>query len=530
MIDAGQIPDEPPPGVLRRSYIARHWRGELNLPVSYFANGMLVGFVSFVLIKALAPMIGRIGTPVGVFAAIVGIWLLALSIALWQAVGIWRSASRHPARGGNKGWAVAAKTMVVIGTLQAVYLFGASGIPQIREGIQIVRGDPSMGAHTVRVLNNGTELELAGGITVGVAREIERVLAENPDIHTVHLNSGGGRIAEAENIRNLIEQRGLDTYVATECLSACTIAYLGGKRRFIDPDAKLGFHAGTYPGLLEADLAAVVRSLIDAAIDRGVDPEFAEMAYMQESGEFWKPDHSALLAAGFVTEISDGRFAISGFGVNFTREDVADQLRTVPMFETLARIDPPRFDQVTMVFYEGALAGTPLGEVTARSRSVVGNLLIAYAPLASNELLVETIRLLIDELRVLEAKSSDACFAYLYPELGGLVDLRNYAPPELWQRDLELTEKVIASGAANEAQHAQPGDSAKAFDASLALMIDRHGDEVLADVIALSTNLDGMDKAKVCRTVLIIYEAVLEQHPDDAAALMRELLAPAAQP
>lgn len=527
MSDTKHVPVEPPHGMLHRSYIARHWRGELSLPVSYFVNGMLVGFLAYVVITALAPFIGRIGTPVGVFAAIVGIWLFALSITFWQVVGIWRSADRHPARGGSKGWATVAKIMVVIGILQTVHLFGTSGIPQIREGIQIVRGDISMGEHALRVLNNGTEIELAGGITVGVANEIEQLLAENPGVHTVHLNSGGGRIVEAENIRNLIEQRGLDTYVSAECLSACTIAYLGGKRRFIDADAKLGFHAGTYPGSSEGDVESINRSMVEAAVSRGVDRAFAEMAYMSESEEFWKPDNTALIAAGFVTEISNGQFATSGFGINFTRNDVAAQLRTIPLFETLAKVDPPLFEQVTAIFYEGAQVGTPLGEVSARSRALIGNLLIKYAPLASNELLVETIELLVEELRVLEAKSSDACFAFLYPELGGSIDLRNYLPPELWRRDLELSEKVIISGAANEAQHAPPGDSAKAFDDSLALMIERNGSEVLADVIDLSTNLPGTDKAKICRTVLIIYDAVLEQPPNDAASLMRELLAPA---
>jgi hypothetical protein len=251
---------------------------------------------------------------------------------------------------------------------------------------------------------------------------------------------------------------------------------------------------------------------------------------MSESEEFWRPDNAALIAAGFVTEISNGQFATSGFGVNFTRDDVAAQLRTISMFKTLAQVDPLLFEQVTTVFYDGAQAGTPLAEITTRSRSLIGNLLIAYAPLASNELLIETIRLLVDELRVLGESSSDACFAFLYPELGGPVDLRLYAPPELWQRDLDLTEKVIVSGAANEAQNAPPGDAKKAFDDSLALMIDRHGGAVLGDVMALSTSFDGMDKAKICQTVLFIYEAVLEQQPNDAAALMRELLAAAPQP
>jgi hypothetical protein len=39
-------------------------------------------------------------------------------LAIWQLVGIWRSASHHVLRGGRKFWSIAAKVVVVLAVLR----------------------------------------------------------------------------------------------------------------------------------------------------------------------------------------------------------------------------------------------------------------------------------------------------------------------------------------------------------------------------------------------------------------------------
>jgi hypothetical protein len=49
---------------------------------------------------------------------------------------------------------------------------------------------------------------------------------------------------ESNQIAKLIAHHHLNTYVQHKCSSACTVAFLAGKRRCISATAKIGFHAG----------------------------------------------------------------------------------------------------------------------------------------------------------------------------------------------------------------------------------------------------------------------------------------------
>lgn len=517
-------PQTPPVETRGRSYIARHWRGELTLATSFFVNGVLVNIAFNLAIFALTSFIDAIQIPIGIPIAMGAIWLIVICVAIWQFVGIWRSAGKHSTRGGLAFWGVVARIMVILGVFQTISLVVASGVPQMREFIDIARGDANIGPHTIRILNNGSEVELAGGITIGLTAEIEQVLAAHPDVRTIHLNSNGGRVVEAERLRDLIARLGLDTFVASECLSACTIAFLGGTRRFLDPHAKLGFHSGNWPGMFEGERDARLQAVTDDAVERGVTEDFAEKAFLSAPQEFWFPSTTELVDAGFVTELSNGQFGISGFGVNFTELEVELYLRTIPLFDAIERADPALFDVISLLFYDAAQVGTPFGEVSSSARAMMGGLLIKIAPQASNAALTELNTVLVEELRALEAADADACYAYLFPADGNSVDLRNYLSAELWQRELEVAEKVLASGAANEALLEVPVDTDAAFAVAFERLTEKHGDEVISDVIALSTDHTVMETATVCRTVLRIYEAVLTLPPNEAAALMRELL------
>jgi hypothetical protein len=82
------------------NFIARHWRGELPLWVSYWiiaflANIAAVLFVIFVT-GALSAESGY--NPIRIFSILSAIWSGVVAIAIWQLVGVWRSANRYIAQ------------------------------------------------------------------------------------------------------------------------------------------------------------------------------------------------------------------------------------------------------------------------------------------------------------------------------------------------------------------------------------------------------------------------------------------------
>ena len=110
----------------------------------------------------------------------------------------------------------------------------------------------------------------------------------------------------------LVRQRNLITYTSEYCLSAATLVLMAGKERVIAANAKVGFHAGSFPGLTveqqrEAD--DLVRSTMQSA---GVSQRFIDRVIATPADQMWYPSFEEMRINGVVTSQSYGeRFAVS---------------------------------------------------------------------------------------------------------------------------------------------------------------------------------------------------------------------------
>ena len=213
--------------------------------------------------------------------------MITLGAVSWQVVGTWKSATNYQIQNPKKYWGLAAKVVLVLAVLRTLYALGYTGIPQIKEYYEIYAGDESVGKHNFRVLRNGQELEFTGGISFGVAKEFAQFLTAMGALRTVHLNSIGGRISEAQRIGALVKAKGLDTYVVGQCLSACTIVFLSGRNRLIAPGAKLGFHQPNFPGLTDDERKRFVAEEKSRLRQLGVSATFAKRANTASPEDMW---------------------------------------------------------------------------------------------------------------------------------------------------------------------------------------------------------------------------------------------------
>jgi len=102
-------------------------------------------------------------------------------------------------------------------------------------------------------MRDGTEAEISGGFKYGLTDDFSKILLASRQIKVVHLDSVGGRLGEGEKLFKLIRERGLTTYVSSKCMSACTLAFAGGRERYLLKSASLGFHKGAFPGVGKAN-------------------------------------------------------------------------------------------------------------------------------------------------------------------------------------------------------------------------------------------------------------------------------------
>jgi hypothetical protein len=241
--------------------------------------------------------------PVVWLSTLIASWMLAALLTIWQAVGTWRAAIRYR-QSGKDFWGGVAQMLTVAGVLLFPYNFAVVGVPQLAGIYEIVSGDAQVGPHEFHVLANGQTLEFSGGITFGVTQELERFLNAMAGVRTVRLNSNGGRILEAQRMSDLISSRNLATFVARDCLSACTIVFLGGKERFMLPTARLGFHQPAFRGMTASDRRAAIAAEQQRLQRRfGLSAAFAARANSAPPSGMWFPDKDELMRERVVTRL-----------------------------------------------------------------------------------------------------------------------------------------------------------------------------------------------------------------------------------
>ena len=293
----------PAPG---GNYLARHWRGQLSLGVSYWINSVLIGNLAPVaLLVAMASLEAGNETSLRVDAALsLGATGLLCALSVWSTVGVLRSAVDHPERGGKLLWSMLAFVMVGLSLITVVIgLSRKNSLDGYADMWKIARGHDPIPVSTVELAPDGLSVLLSGPIGSGSTDRLKQVLDHAPQATVVRLDSPGGRLFEGEAIAREIQHRGLDTYAAGECSSACTLVLLAGHERLATRSPHVGFHRASHPGPNGADVAAS-RGLMRAYRTAGLSEQFIARVSTVPSTSIWYPTLDELLANAIVTGVA----------------------------------------------------------------------------------------------------------------------------------------------------------------------------------------------------------------------------------
>jgi len=129
------------------------------------------------------------------------------------------------------------------------------------------------------------------------------VLARDPSIKRLELDSPGGYISEGFKLAAGVDHYGLSTFVDHACSSACAIVFLTGRERVVTNGGKLGFHRAqgfVWDDSRYGDDIGNNR-LIDFAESKGVAPDSAKKAYSIPNSAIWFPTAAEMFAAKVVS-------------------------------------------------------------------------------------------------------------------------------------------------------------------------------------------------------------------------------------
>lgn len=509
---AAQAPTKQP------NYFIRHWRGDLSLGVSYWANGMLGTFLVLFAANMLVAMEDSVGLKWLAVSSLV-LYALALLVSVWQAVGVWRSAGKHPSRGGSSGWATTARVMVCFGVLSTVGVFINNYIPQSAEMLRILAGDKGIPAYKVTVLPGGTEVEFRGGLRAGSARELEKILAAVPQAKVLHIESIGGRIIEAKAMSKLVRARQMTTYTSERCLSAATLVLMSGKERVIATDAKVGFHAGNFPGLTTEQMREgndAFRSAMQAA---GVSTSFINRVLATPNDQMWYPTFEEMRSAGVITSQSAGERFASSLGLPDVKlEAVVESMSTYPCFRTIKQVEPATFNTMMSNFVAALRAGKSEGEAIAAISEVAGNMMDKYLPAASDDAVLAMRDQLVAILTKYKGKNSQACIAVLTQ---AKINYKRVFPDWNMTNSLLVMEKVISSGATKIPVMVDKNAAEEDYARALQPLTAKYGDDV---ELLWKQDKWSDNSQKVCDMLLMLYQQEAALPDKRRANLVRYLI------
>ena len=458
--------------------------------------------------------------PIRIFSILSAIWSGFVAITIWQLVGVWRSANRYAAQKvtqNKKGaWGTLAKVAVIIGTLRAVAYFIQSGYPQIEAAAKMAfLNDPTIPNYALRIMRNGTEVEISGGFKYGLNDDFLRILNAAPRVEVVHLNSLGGRIGEAEKLYETIKGRNFATYTSSSCYSACTIAFIAGHERWLKQNAKLGFHAPAFPGMSREELLGAAEDQRRLMLAAGIPTSFISRALTTDSSSMWYPSVEELLKSNVVTGIADQyKFAASGFGSVVTADEFHQQFEKVPLFAAVKKADPRTYAEFIRQFQNGYVAGETEGVLTDALRAKVLPLVRSNLAVADDKILLKMGTLMVAELSALASRDKRLCYQYI---VGGDQSIIQFLPAELIEQESVLNEQVLLTAEPRAKPNPTRIDQLwKAIGSNLNTRFGNKAQLLSQEKIPLSQQGD------YCDVGIGMYQEIMKQSPADSVILLRE--------
>jgi hypothetical protein len=291
-----------------KNYFTQHWQGEYSLTKSYWINCVFVGVLfQFLLIIYPEELITSTIHDLYIYIAV---YCIALTVITWQIGGVWRSANNHIKKTKQKFWANTVKVFMVLVLISSTFMV-RDLLPGLNKFTSIFSRDIDITTYSIRVMDNKQEVEITGGIKFGLTKALRKTFNNYPTIKVIHLNSYGGRVIEARLLREFIGEMDLITSTNKGCLSACTIAYMGGASRFVYGEGKLGFHRyGLASNQTDFIKETIVESFMEDKaffIKKGASDNFMNIIYNTSPSDLWFPENDVLFSNKIITDIAEKR-------------------------------------------------------------------------------------------------------------------------------------------------------------------------------------------------------------------------------
>ena len=504
----------------KTSYIIRHWRGDYPLSIAYWANNFCITIAvtacGNLLFSFTDAIVSRFSLAFLCFLLLVYYVLLFL-ITIWQCVGLWRSANKYNLNPKASMWGDLAKFAVIIGILNNVTNLLLYQLPQSKELFSIVLGDKGIPPFKITVLPGGKDLLFKGGIRAGSAAEFKKILQAVPQASNVQIDSIGGRISEAKRIGEMISERGMSTYCSSEALSAATLILMNGKRRYVTPDAKIGFHAGNFPGATKDMSDGMDEDIRKAMKKGGVSEAFIKRVLATPHSEMWYPTFVEMQQAKFISGESFGEGFASSLGLpNVDLEKIFEEASKKPHIQAFKTCAPGEYAQMKEKVITALRSGKSEVEAISIVNEASTKLFLSSIPYASDKSINNLTREMLRFLKEHMHSNAKGCIYWLK---GTNVNFYRVLPEALTDSGIQNSHAyVITSAMSQELVTVDQNKAELQNDSIFEKIHNSLGEQSL--ILAEPDKWEENAKV-VCRIFVEMYSLVLTLDEHDSANYMR---------
>lgn len=343
----------------------------------------------------------------------------------------------------------------------------------------------------------------------GTTDAVKTFLDAAPAVQIIHLNSQGGRMNEAYQLYKTIKERNLSTYTSADCVSACSLAFLAGRERYLGESGRLGFHStsiGELSGEVAKELNDEVRQTLQT---HGVPNSFIDRALSTSPKDMWYPSKDELLEAKVIDSVVDSRyFGLSGVTQWRDAHKIESGLLAIPIYSALAQYDQQNYAKLRNIFVSGIQKGRAQIEIQNDVRSIfVGQLIPTYLKKAPDEVLIRYWHSQIAEMKHLAKLSPQHCADFAFPQFAKTAqDLQRLLPKDLQQEEMDALAAVVKGVATNPQGYSSSQKIQTDLETAVMRVVQKYPEAL--NVVQNPANYKD-DPASLCAAVIVLYSEVL---------------------
>lgn len=198
---------------------------------------------------------------------------------------------------------------------------------------------------------------------------------------------------------------------------------------------------------------------------------------------------------------------------------------TVPIYRTLRDHDPANFRRIVDELLAATQRGNDLeATINAVRKKIIEPLFTANARYLTDDVMLRYAHLVISQMQAFEARQPVLCIYALRGQPLG--DIRPYLDQLLIAEEISLLDSAIRADKSSPRPHYSQSDQDKIVEALVAKLAGTHGDGIR--LLEPTANVAGQER-RVCRIGADFFRGIAALPPQNAAALLRSILAVSSQ-